>query len=60
MIESWPGYKIKGPKGCSVCEIMVPIKSTADETINDLATELIKLQTLAPLIDSTIENVLAK
>ena len=61
-IESWPGYTVtvKGPKGCSVCEIMVPIKSTADKTINDLASALIKLQTLAPLIDSTIEDVLAK
>ena len=58
-IESW-GYTVKGPKGCSVCEIMVPIKSTADETIDDLATELIRLQSLAPLIDSTIEDVLAK
>ena len=50
---------MKGPKGCSVCEIMVPIKSTTDETIDDLAAELIRLQSLAPLIDSTIEDVLA-
>ena len=60
LIESWPGYTCKGPKGCSVCEIMVPIKSTADETIDDLASELIRLQSLTPLIDSTIKDVLAK
>ena len=39
---------------------MVPIKSTADETIDDLASELIRLQSLTPLIDSTIKDVLAK
>ena len=59
LIESWLGYEIKGPKGCSVCEIMVPIKSTADETIDDLATELIRLQSLTSMIDQTIEDVLA-
>ena len=58
IIESWPGYTV-GPKGCSVCEIMVPIKSTADETINDLAAELIRLQSLTSMIDQTIEDVLA-
>lgn len=57
-IESWPGYTVKG-KGCSVCEVMVPIKSTADETVELLASELFRLQTLAPLIDQTIIDVLS-
>ena len=54
------GYKVKGPKGCSVCEIMVPLGSTADETVEVLAGALIRLQTLAPLIDQTIEDILEK
>lgn len=57
-IESWPGYEILGPKGCSVCEILVPMESTVEETVEKLANELVHLQKLAPLIDQTISDVL--
>ena len=58
-IDEWPGYKILGPKGGSVCEIWVPLGSTVDETMDVLANEIIRLQTLAPLIDQTIADVLS-
>jgi aryl-alcohol dehydrogenase-like predicted oxidoreductase len=58
-IHSFPGaYTIHGPVGSSVCEISVPFGDSPTETVERLAEELRRLQSLATLIDSTIEACL--
>ena len=59
-IKGWPGYKLLGPHGCSVCEISIPLcagPSGPFETGELLAEELRRLQTLGPLIDETIADL---
>lgn len=59
IIEKWPGYRVLGPEGCSVCEIWVPLGSSAEETTEALANEIFRLQELTPLIDQTIVDVMS-
>lgn len=58
LIRSWPGYRMPG--GCSVCEVLVELDQTARGTVERLAEELRRLQTLAPMIDETIAECLAE
>ena len=57
-IEEWEGYEVLGPKGCSVCEVWVPLCPTVEETMEALAREIIRLQELTPMIDQTIHDIL--
>ena len=57
IIEGWPGYSILGPRGCSVCEVQVPLGTSPDATVAALEQELLRLQQLAPLVDEVIEEL---
>ena len=54
------GWAVLGPEGQSVCEIQVPLAATPVKTVEALAVELRRLQTLAPMIDETIADCLAE
>lgn len=60
LIETWPGYKILGPSGCSVCEVQVPLGATADATVVALEQELKRIQQVAPLVDEVIAEMTGK
>merc|ERR1719336_372170 len=55
VIEGWgAGYTVFGPAGrYNVCQVEVPLGATPGAMADSLATELRRLQTLAPLIDET-------
>ena len=59
-IAAFPGYEIKGPQGCSVREVQVPLAATTGATIDALLTELGRLRELTPLIDQTISECLGE
>eukprot|EP00493_Phyllostaurus_siculus_P006825 UN06896 len=43
-ITSWPGYRILGPNGSSVCEKHVPFGENSADTVENIAEELKRLQ----------------
>ena len=54
-IAAFPGgYAVLGPTGSSVCEVQVPFGASPSETVERVAEELRRLQSLTPLIDDTI------
>ena len=58
-IKSWPGeykYQVFPEAGSSVCEVSLPFRDTPTATVELIAEELRRLQTLAPLIDQTIRE----
>lgn len=61
-IGSFPGggYKVLGPGGQTVCEVMVPFGATPGETVDRIVRELRTLQSLQPVIDEVIATCLAE
>ena len=53
------GFTVKGPSGCSICELLVEIRGTPEATCAALEAQIRRLQELAPLIDETIAEVCA-
>jgi peptide deformylase len=60
-IRAFPGeYALLGPAGSSVCEVAVPFGPTPGETVERIARELRRLQSLALVIDDTIARCQAE
>lgn len=60
-IGSFPGgYKVLGPGGQTVCEVMVPFGATPGETVDRIVRELRTLQSLQPVIDEVIAHVFGR
>ena len=60
-IGAFPGdYTVLGPTGSSVCEVLVPFGVSPSETTERMGAELRRLQSLQPLVDSTIATCLAE
>lgn len=49
-------WEVKRPEGMSVCEVRVPFGSSPGETVDRVALQLRRLQSLAGLIDEAIEQ----